>query len=197
MRLIVLIITAFVLTACDQQPVASAKGKVKNFGISLEAKPNQGEVKILSKPQGAGKAGKKDGYLGYAQGESGSVLFTIKKEDLSDNCAGTAEWVITQIALTTVGDAGNEKGVAATFDQPQPPWLKEAFPDTTPAVNGYVLDVGKDEAQTFAIVKNDNAQEGEKLVFYRVTLTPCDDQGGTLEPLKTDPAIRNGGRDVP
>lgn len=196
MRLIVLIITLFVLAACAPQTEAPAKGKVKNFGISLEAKPNQDEVKILSKPQGAGKAGKKDGYLGYAQGESGSVLFTIKKEDLSDNCAGTAEWVITQVALTAYGDPGSEKGDDTTWGTPQPDWLKLAFPGMNQQT-GYVLDVqDKANAQTFAIVKNDNAQEGEKLVFYRVTLTPCDDQGGTLEPLTTDPAIRNGGRDV-
>ena len=196
MRLTVLIITVFLLAACAPQAVAPAKGKVKNFGISLEAKPNQGEVKILSKPQGAGKAGKKDGYLGYAQGESGSVLFNIKKEDLSDNCAGSADWVITQIALTAKGDENSEKGDDTSWGTPQPDWLKLAFPgvDQQP---GYVLDIqDKADAQTFAVVKNDNAQEGEKLVYYRVTLSPCDDQNGNLKPLKSDPAIRNGGRRV-
>ena len=184
------------LTACAAQPAAPSKGKVKNFGISLEAKPSQNSVKILSKPQGDRKAGKKNGYVGFAKGESGKVLFTVKKEDLSDTCDGTAEWVITQVALTAYGDETKEKGDETTFDKKQPTWLKDAFPDTDPGNNGYVLNVTKDKAQTFAIVQNDNAQAGDELIYYRVTLTPCDDLGGKLKLLVTDPAIRNGGRET-
>jgi hypothetical protein len=196
MKQTLLIIMLFLIAACAPQPVAPAKGKIKNFGISLEAKPNQGEVKILTKAQGFGNAGEKNGFVGFDQGESGGLLFMVKKEDLSATCADTAEWVITQVALTAFKDKNSDKGDDKTFDKPQPAWMKEAFPAIDPDKNGYVLNVDKKDAQTFAIVQNDNAQEGERTIYYRVTLTPCDDQGGQLQPLQTDPAIRNGGRRV-
>lgn len=198
MKQILLILTVFLIAACAPQPVAPAKGKIKNFGISLEAKPNPspGRVKILTKAQGSGKAGKKDGYVGFEEGESGVVLFKVKNGDFSATCADTAEWVITQVALTAFKDKNSDKGDEQTFGQPQPSWMQEAFPDIDPKKNGYVLDVDKNDAQTFVVLRNDNAQEGEKLIYYRVTLTPCDDQDGKLKPLQTDPAIRNGGRRV-
>ena len=66
--------------------------------------------------------------------------------------------------------------------------------ETSTSLKLRVLNVDKKDAQTFVIVRNDNAQKGERMIYYRVTLTPCDDQDGKLKPLKTDPAIRNGGR---
>ena len=194
MRQILLIVAVFLITACAPQPVVPAKGKFKNFGISLEAKSSQGKVKILSKPQGMNKNGKQNGYIGFEYGQSGNVLFTVKNQDLSATCADDAEWVITQIALTAYGDASSEKGDDASFEQKQPLWLEEAFPAVDHTKNGYVLNVSKADAQTFAIVKNNNPHDSEKMIYYRVILTPCDDQDGKLKPLKTDPAIRNGGR---
>jgi hypothetical protein len=191
MKTIAIVLATMMLVGCATQSLSPKKSK--NFGVSMEAKPSQDTVKLLSKAQGWKKSGKKNGYVGYAQGESGYTLFTIKKEDLGATCANGADWVITRMALTTQGDENSEKGVASTFGKVQPAWLKEAFPDVD-LKTGYLLDVAKQDAQTFLIVENANQQEGEKMVYYEVTLSPCNDQGGKLDPVKSDPAWRNGGR---
>lgn len=187
MKLIVIAVCALMLTGCATQSLSPKKSK--NFGVSMEAKPGQGTVKLLSKAQGWKKSGKNNGYVGYDQGESGFTLFTIKKEDLSATCADGAEWVITQMALTTQGDANSQKGAETTFGKKQPAWLRDAFPDVD-LDTGYLLDVGIQEGRTFLIVDNANNQVGEKLIYYKVTLSPCD--GG--QSYSTDPAWGNGGR---
>lgn len=188
MKLIAIVMFAVMLTGCATQSLSPKKSK--NFGVSMEVKQGQGTVKLLSKAQGWKKSGKKDGYVGYAQGESGFTLFTIKKEDLAATCADGAEWVITQMALTTQGDANKQKGVEITFGKKQPAWLFDAFPDVD-LNTGFLLDVGIQDGRTFLIVNNANNQVGEKMIYYKVTLSPCD--GGKA--YSTDPAWGNGGRD--
>lgn len=187
MKLIAIIALTAVLTGCATQSLSPKNSK--NFGVSMEAKPSQNTVKLLSKAQGWKKSGKSEGYVGYAQGESGFTLFTIKKEDLGATCASGAEWVITQMALTTQGDENSQKGTDDTFGKPQPAWLSDAFPDVDPKT-GYLLDVGIQDGRTFLIVQNDNNQVGEKMIYYKVTLSPCDGS----DSYSTDPAWGNGGR---
>ncbi|MBT8039268.1 MAG: hypothetical protein HKO85_07840 [Xanthomonadales bacterium] len=187
-RIAIALIVVIMVAGCVHQPIL-VTGKSKNFGVSLEAKvqPNKEWVKVLSKAQGFRKSGKKDGYVGYAPGESGVTLFSVKKEDLNANCAGTAEWVITKLELASEGDPADEKG--SNFGSAQPAWLAEAFPGVNLA-NGELFAVGKNDGQTFLPVYNANGQEGFQLVYYRVTLTRCSDG----KSVPTDPVWGNGGR---
>ena len=167
----------------------------KNFGVSLQPQPTAGKVKVRSKAQGWNRAGKKDGYVGYAQGEQGQTFFAIKNEDLGNFCeqedgTGDAKWVITGFHLSATGDSSEEKGSNFGGDQKAYPWLKEAFP-TVDLDNGALFpNVSKDQGVTFLPVFNANGQLGYEFIYYQVTLTRCSD-GFTL---KTDPGWGNGGR---
>jgi hypothetical protein len=154
----------------------------------LEAKPAQTNVKIHSKAQGWKKSGKKDGYVGYARGESGLTVFHIKHEEVDGSCANSADWVITRLRLATKGDIDSEKG--SNFGLTQDPWLLEAFPALTAEDNGVLLDTDKAGGLTYLPVYNANMQQGEKFIYYEVTLTPCSDG----DSLTTDPGWGNGGR---
>lgn len=190
-RTLTAILLLTIVTACTGKP-SLAPGQGKNFGVSLDAKPNQGGVKVLSRAQGWQKSGKKNGYVGYEQGESGLTLFTIKKEDLGATCSATdaedqAEWVITRLQLATEGDPETEKG--SNFGQPQPAWLQEAFP-AVDLSNGDLYRASAANGQTFIAVYNANQQEGYRFIYYQVTLTRCSDGYS----ISSDPAWGNGGR---
>ena len=185
-KLLLITITVAFISACKTTTFTTV-GSAKNFGVSVEAKPAQSNVKVLAKAQGWNKNGKNNGYVGYGPGESGLTLFTVKKEDLSDTCAGTAEWVITRMRLSSEGNTTTEKG--SKFGAAQPAWLQEAFPDVDLA-DGVLLDVSKEEGRTFLIVQNDNAQAGYRFIYYELTLTRCSD--GLA--LVTDPGWGNGGK---
>lgn len=190
-RLVIVIVVAVVLTGCPSDEVLSVEVlnvKSKSFGVELEAKPAQNTVKIHSKAQGWEKSGKKDGYVGYARGESGVTVFYVKHEELDGSCANSADWVITRLRLATEGEIGSEKG--SNFGLKQEPWLLEAFPALREADNGVLFDVNRAGGQTFLPVFNANRQKGERFIYYEVTLTPCSD--GDL--LTTDPGWGNGGR---
>ena len=184
------ILLVFIFSGCASNNIVTMSNQVKTYGVSLEAKPNPapGSIKVKSKPQGWQKNNKKDGYIGYDKGQSGFTAFSIKKEDLGDSCAESAEWVITKLELASAGDTSTEKG--NNFGQPQPRWLKEAFP-AVDLSNGELFGVAdKADGRTFLLVHNANAQKGYRFIYYRLTLTRCSDG---LE-LQTDPGWGNGGR---
>lgn len=193
-RLIVALIATVALSACatQQGSMLTKQGfvstKAKNFGVTLDAKPQQQTVKVTSKAQGWNKSGKKDGYVGYARGESGLTLFMVKGEDVADRCSGSAAWVITRLRLASEGDPGEQKG--SNFGSPQPAWLAEAFPGVDLG-DGDLFNTDRDGGQTFLPVFNANQQEGEKTIYYEVTLTPCDEN---IPSFTTDPAWGNGGK---
>ncbi len=185
------------LSACAPTQKAVSYNMVialKNFGVSLEPKPAQNTVKISSKAQGWKKNGKKEGYVGYAKGETGWTFFAIKKENLGDSCpsedgSGTAEWVITQLLLSATGDEVTEKGNNFGNSQVLYPWLKESFPNVD-LTNGVLFDKTKDQGVTFLPVYNANGHEGEKFIYYKLILSQC----SSTKVLTTDPGWRNGGR---
>jgi len=188
---LLLLLTVIMFSACDSSSYMSSSlvlSKAKNFGVVLEAKPAQKAVKVQTKAQGWNKGGKKNGYIGTAQGESGITIFTVKGEDIADDCAGDAQWVITELRLATEGDSAEQKG--SNFGKEQPAWLAEAFPGVDKY--GVLFDVDKSVGQTFLPVFNANQQEGEKMIYYEVALTNCDSDDD--ESYKTDPAWGNGGR---
>lgn len=194
---LLLSLTAIMFSACDSSSDMSSSdmslsfvlSNAKNFGVVLEAKPAQKTVKVQTKAQGWKKSGKKNGYIGMARGESGITIFTVKGEDIADDCAGDAKWVITELRLATEGKPADQKG--SNFGKEQPAWLAEAFPGVDLS-NGVLFDVPKSVGQTFLPVFNANQQVGEKTIYYEVALTNCDSDDD--ESYKTDPAWGNGGR---
>ena len=118
---------------------------------------------------------------------------------MGDTCpaevgAETADWVITRLLLSATGDPATEKG--SDFDQQQPAWLQEAFPNVK-LRNGELFTATKDQGVTFLSVFNENGHQEnelpkERFIYYELTLTPCDEEDGP--PLTTDPGWQNGGR---
>jgi hypothetical protein len=190
-KLFMVVLLMVGLSACAHNPLMVNTTNVKlfkNFGVSLDPKPNQNTVKVTSKSQGWNKNNKKNGYVGFAKGETGWTFFGVKKEDLGDSCSGDATWVITQLLLSGEGDTGTEKG--DDFGDPQPQWLQEAFPNIDLADGSLFKTNHKNEGVTFLPVFNANYQVGYKFIYYQLTLTRCSDG----LPLTTDPGWGNGGR---
>ena len=183
------------LSACDEKTITISTidpGSFKNYGVSLQPQPAAGKVKVKSKAQGWNKGGKKDGYVGYKQGDQGMTFFAVKNEDWGDSCSGSAKWVITGLHLSATGDLATEKGTNFGDSQKAYPWLKEDFPNVVLS-NGELFNKSKDQGVTFLPVFNANghpAADGDKFIYYELTLTRCSD-GLTL---KTDPGWGNGGR---
>ena len=198
-----LLILSAILGGCATQgtnpPTATfMKNHAKlQYGVVLQATNHSLIVK--TPPKGWENSGKKYGYVGFAKGESGLVIFGIKGEDVgklcSDNTDGRVKWVITRIELSATGDPVSEKGNNFGVSQAAYPWLKEAFPGVDLS-NGRVYpseglpDVDKNGGRTSAAIFSANEQVGDTFAFYRVTAAPC----GDGDPVQTDPGIRNGGR---
>ena len=194
-KLFMVILLMAGLSACAHNPFVVNTTDVnlfKNYGVSLQPQPAAGKIKVKSKAQGWNKAGKKDGYVGYAKDDQGLTFFAIKKEDWGDSCLGSAKWVITGLHLSATGDPVTEKGTNFGNSQALYPWLKEDFPNADLS-NGELFNKSKDQGVTFLPVFNANghpAADGDKFIYYELTLTRCSD-GLTL---KTDPGWGNGGR---
>ena len=200
-KLLMVVLLIAGLSACGQKKMTVMTidpKSFKNYGVSLEPKPGQNSVKIKSKAQGWKKGGKKNGYVGYDQGEAGLTSFAVKKEDLGDFCekedgSGTAEWVITRLRVSATGNPATEKGTNFGNSQTAYPWLALAFPNVVLS-NGELFNRSKDQGVTFLPVYNANghpAADGVRFIYYQLTLTRCSDG---LE-LTTDPGWGNEGRD--
>lgn len=203
-RTIFSIVVLVALSACvDSRYTQEAEfAQVQRvFGVSLKPNvhpndPTKSSVQVKSKSQGWKKSGKKEGYVGFDEGESGWIFFGVKNEDMGDTCpvdGGNAGWVISKISLSDSGDAGDEKG--DNFGVSQDAWLQKAFPQVTLS-NGVIYDEsapGASPGQTFAGIFNANATDDEVEVYYEVELRDCSDGSGKTR-LKTDPMVGNGGR---
>ncbi len=167
------------------------------YGVVLQ--PTANKLMVRTAPKGWERNGKKDGYVGFAKGESGLLTFGLKGEDVGSYCPfntdGTADWVITKIELSATGDPVTEKGTNFGRDQSAYPWLKEAFPGVDLS-NGRVFPAigknpeDKNEGRGSVTIFSANEQAGDTFTYYQVTATRCS-SGATVE---TDPGIRNGGR---
>jgi hypothetical protein len=190
MKIKLFMILAFMaaLPGCSELAIYTDVHKgLKNFVVWLDPKPAQSTVKITNLPQGWNKKNKKDGYVGYAKGESGMTFFGVKQKNLGGSCnKGTADWVITRLRLSAEGNTTTEKG--SGFGSPQPEWLLDAFPDVDLS-NGVLFEADKTQGVTFLPVYNANGQRGYKFIYYEVTLAKC--EGELL--LTTDPGWGNGG----
>jgi hypothetical protein len=193
-KLFMVILLMVGLSACEKEPktdINMVLNTVKNYGVTLEAKPDEGIVYIPSNPQGWESENKKNGYVGFGAGQSGWTVFVVDDEDTADSCSKTAKWVITQLRLSAKGDVDTEKGNA--FGEKPPGWVKRVFRNVD---DHGVLFPTNSRAQgvTFLSVYNANRNKrsrGKKFIYYEVTLTRCSD-GLTLT---TDPGWGNEGRD--
>lgn len=189
------IVIAFVAAACAPQGMRPEPTvNMRNYTVELKPKVfgPKNELQVKTKAQGYGKDGKKDGYIGFGEDEAGFIILSMKGETPGNRCAdasngGEADWVITLVELSASGDPETEKGT--DFGQPQPEWLKEAFPDVDLST-GTVYAASRADAATTVVIDNDNAQEGEQDIYYRATAASCD--GSTS--VQTDPMVRNRGK---
>jgi hypothetical protein len=175
--------------------------KYKPFTVEL--KPPSGsdtELEVVSGPQGIDKSGKEKGWVGFDEGELGTITFDLRGEgggaDAKNQChdsGPSAKWVITKIRLSDNGDEDTQKGL--NFGNPQDEWLVHAFPGVDPAT-GVLYDVGKPEGTTSVAIFNMNdhpASWGVKIAYYEVTATKCSN-GDTDITAKTDPGVGNRGK---
>lgn len=170
--------------------VLTVSGKTQ-YGVVLQ--PTGSKLKVISKPKGWNKAGKKDGYVGFAKGESGIITFGIKNSEVGDSCPaydGGASWVITKMELSGTGDSATEKGDNFGGDQTAQGWLQQAFPDVDLS-DGVIFEAATlEEGRTSVSIIDANNQIGRTFAYYQVTATKCSD--GTT--VQIDPGVGNGGR---
>ena len=172
--------------------ISTTTGNEEQFTVLLQPKSGDEELKVKSGPQGWGKGGKKDGYVGFDVGDYGTIIFAIKGEDPGNKCADEdgAKWVITEIKLSDEGDASTEKG--NNFNAEQDEWLIQAFPGTAKST-GVRFSVNKDQGITSVVVinKNDHPKAwGLKTAYYEVTASECSGD----DTVTTDPGVGNRGK---
>lgn len=191
-------IVALLVAGCATYSMRPASvPTTRNFVVQLQPKVNasKNDLQIKTKPQGVGKNGRKDGYVGFGEDESGFIVLTLKGEEPGDRCPGaadpgTANWVISRVDLSASGDPDTEKGDA--FGESQPDWLALAFPDVD-LDDGSVFAADPGEEGTTTVVLDDNnGQEGERFIYYRVTAQKCGGAPGDV--AVTDPMVRNTGK---
>ena len=184
-----LVLIMFVVAFVSACAAPGTKPVRKDFDVLLQAKPNQGYVKIDSAPQGWRNSRKRNGYVGFDRGESGEIRFKIKTEKRRD-CADGAKWVITRLQLTADGATNTEKGERDSFGTDQPAWLREAFESLDNDQGDYFRAKTLNDGVTTLTVVNDNQQRGSRWIYYQITVDSCDGE----DRLRTDPVIRNGGK---
>lgn len=158
-----------------------------------EPTPGTWVLEVLSEPQGweagLGEPVKKRGYVGFEPRKFGSVTLVLNQLPFKTKCTGnaatSADWVITQIALSKNGNKNTQKG--NNFGSNQGGWLSSAFPQADD--DGIVLDVPRSEGVVSFTVGNRNNNNGRQWAYYQVTATRCSD-GVTAV---TDPGWQNGG----
>ena len=159
------------------------------FTVEMEAE--DGKIVILSKAQGSDNNNKQKGWVGFAKGTHGIITFNLIDANNKTSCdsdpANSAEWVITQVALSKKGDPATEKG--ERFDSRQNGWIQNAFPGIDK--NGILFDESIETARTSAVLVNANNNSGYQAAYYRIQAERCD---GTGSPIETDPSIGNRGR---
>jgi hypothetical protein len=189
--IILLVATACVPGSRTENVVAS---KYRPYTVVLQPKntPGNQELEVKSGPQGYGKGGKKNGFVGFDSGEYGTITFTLKGEEAGDQCSpkGSANWVITRIAFSDSGNTTTEKG--DNFNAEQDDWLVNAFPGVDKDTGVLYEEDKEDGISSVAIFDwNDHpAAWGVKTAYYEVTATEC----ASGDEVKTDPGIVNKGK---
>jgi hypothetical protein len=155
--------------------------------IILKANAGQGKLE----PQNSHKcaAGDKPGCVQFDKNTLGTITFRIQNGPKDTNCntPPKPQWVITKVELTAdeLPPAGSGKG---DYSKPIPAWLSDAFPQIN-SLTGVVYEASLNFGTSSAVIVDLNNNEGEKIIYYKVTATSC--LGGNV--LVTDPMVRNEG----
>ena len=173
---------ALVSSGCANH--ATLDNDFESYSVVLEER--SGELEILTKAQGWSKFGKKPGYVGFKQGKFGKIVLALNENQ--QNCATGANWVLTKIELSKLGNPKTEKG--RSFGTDQKGWLTQAFPQADE--KGVLLDASKNSGTTSFAVTNLNNNNGKQWAYYQVTATRCSDE--MPQTVVTDPGWQNGGR---
>jgi len=193
-QIMALIAVALLLVSCSPAPIQIQNDAAlsRNFEeYTVELKVVDGKLEVISDPQGDDVTGKNKGWVGFARGTHGIIRFVLLGEEGKTGCTddpGTsAEWVMTQVALSQSGNRTTQKG--RDFGDRPPNWMAKEFP--TISVNGYLVNEPTSTAKTSAVLINVNGNSGRMMAFYEIEVSRCDDPGVKL---KTDPGIGNAGR---
>ena len=173
----------------------SAQPLWKSYDVVLDVVTVAGsqELQITSPPQGwgMGDPGNANGYVGFQELERGTIRLTLEVPPSKATCDDYPDpqkpnaWFISKVELSDDGDEATQKG--SGFGTIQPGWLWHDFPEA----NQYGLINPGGERTALTILNMNNFTGNERWIFYRVTVTNCDDQTKTLT---TDPGWKNGGK---
>lgn len=193
-QLALVLAMALLLAACSSSPPRAMNDLVKSDDFEqylVNLVVDDGELKVVSPPQGDDAQGKKDGWVGFARGKYGIITFALPDHLERPKCtadpATSAEWVMTEVVLSKDGNRNDQKG--KNFGDRLTGWIVNAYP--TLSEDGYLVNESVGTARSFAVLMNVNNNSGRQMAFYEIEVRRCD---GTGTPLRTDPGIGNGGR---
>jgi len=189
------LVSALVVGAFGGTMFLQATGnKFGTYPVKLT--PEKNGTGLLVEVEDSSKRCKKDNHAGcmlFNEDSDGTVKFYLDGSKYKTKSCKNSNKVITRIELTTTGN-GN-KGVfndGLGWVKPAS-WLKEnAFPSVD-LETGIAYEATLDQARSLVFLSNLNnhdASEGEKVFWYRVTVSDCGESGG---PWVSDPRGDNKG----
>jgi hypothetical protein len=190
------------------EPVPADDAYKIQIDHEIEFSVNPGKFELVphsgSKGCSRGKGKQSKGCVKFPLNTEGTITFKLLGAAATNTCADKgAKYVITKVELShqgylLEGEAGpiiSDKGIFADDDPAwsMPPWLDEAFEFINKDA-GVVYLASKDEASGQVTIDNKNNSSGDdpKNVWYRVSVTDCDDDAA-VPVLSTDPRLENDG----
>jgi len=191
-EMVIVTLSAIVLTGCATQIGLVGGGNrlaAKSFSIKLVPQGNSGVLQVHTANKGCVN-NPHNGCIRFAKDTVGLVQFYLPgSRKTSKTCDDKGvKAVITGIQLTTTGSG--EKG---DFSVLPDPWLKNEAILALDLADGYAYEADKTVATTQVWLLNANfndAADGVKTFWYRVTAESCSDAKGTWV---TDPRMENDG----
>jgi len=183
-----LLFSILILAGCGLFLGSSAL-KSKTYGIKFTPVGNSGTLRVDTANKGC-KANPHNGCMYFPENTVGLVKFYLPGgQNNSKTCADNVRSVITQVQLTTTGNAS--KGDYTVF--PLDAWIKSEAFSAVDLNTGIVYEKDVNAAANQVWLLNQNANDpaaGEKTFWYKVTATDCNTPANTWV---TDPRGRNGG----
>jgi hypothetical protein len=188
--LVIGVSSLFLISCAQNEPLTIQRsGNLENYTVVLTANRGSTELKIRNGPKRCNNG--KEGCMDFNTNKLGTVNFRFygRQRERDCNTRRKADWVITNVQLSELGDPATDKG---DFPNVPPQWLIDAFPDID-TTNGviYASDYKQAERTVTFINLNNNDLADPKDIYYQVTATSCRDSSKTIT---IDPKIRNLGK---
>jgi hypothetical protein len=188
------LVTALVVGAFGGSLVSNITGN--KFGTYPVKLTPEDDGKLVAEVEDKSKKCKNNdnaGCMRFDKDANGVVKFYLDGSKYKSKSCKNSQEVITKIELTTTGE-GNKGVFNDGLGWVEPAvWLKEnAFPSVN-LETGIAYEATLAEARSLVILSNMNnhdASEGEKVFWYRVTVSACE---GSEEPWVSDPRGENKG----